>query len=72
MFIPVVYQISKTLKAISNKRVSSKYTVEPESIKSNDNDILNWLNCSNSFVLKCFIQFACTNLDGCQKEGVIF
>ena len=26
----------------------------------------------NSFILKCFIQFACTNLDGCQKEGVIF
>ena len=23
-------------------------------------------------ILKCFIQFACTNLDGLQKEGVIF
>ena len=31
----------KTLKAISRQRVSSKYRVEPESIKSNDNDILN-------------------------------
>ena len=31
----------KILKAISNQRVSSKYRVEPESIKSNDNDILN-------------------------------
>ena len=31
----------KTLKAIYNQRVSSKYRVEPESIKSNDNDILN-------------------------------
>ena len=31
----------KTLKAISNQRVSSKYRVEPECIKSNDNDILN-------------------------------
>ena len=28
-------------KAISNKRVSSKYRGEPESIKSNDNDILD-------------------------------
>ena len=26
----------------------------------------------NSFILKCFIQFACTNLDGSQKEGVFF
>ena len=41
MFIPLVYQILKTLKAISNERVSSKYGVEPERIKSNDNDILN-------------------------------
>ena len=23
----------------------------------------------NTFILKCFIQFTCTNLDGCQKEG---
>ena len=44
MFIPPAYQIWKTLKAISNQRVSSKYRVEPESIKSNDNDILNWLS----------------------------
>ena len=22
----------------------------------------------NTFILKCFIQFTCTNLDGCQKE----
>ena len=22
----------------------------------------------NTFILKCFIQFACTNLDGSQKE----
>ena len=41
MFIPLPYQILKTFKAISNQRVSSKYRVEPESIKSNDNDILN-------------------------------
>ena len=39
MFIPLAYQIWKTLKAISNQRVSSKYRVEPETIKSNDNDI---------------------------------
>ena len=44
MFIPLAYQIWKTLKAISNERVSSKYGVEPERIKSNDNDILNWLS----------------------------
>ena len=29
------------IKAISNQRVNSKYRVEPESIKSNDNYILN-------------------------------
>ena len=22
-----------------------------------------------TFILKCFIKFTCTNLDGCQKEG---
>ena len=38
------YQTWKTLKALSNQRVSNKYKVEPESIRSNDNDILNWLN----------------------------
>ena len=26
----------------------------------------------NTFVLKCFLQFACINLDGSQKEGVTF
>ena len=41
MFIPLAYQIKKTSKTICNQRVSSKYRVEPESIKSNDNDILN-------------------------------
>ena len=30
MFIPLAYQIWKTLKAMSNQRVSSKYRVEPE------------------------------------------
>ena len=44
MFILLAYQIWKTLKAISNQRVSGKYRVEPESMKNNDNDILNWLN----------------------------
>ena len=38
---PLAYQGWKTLKAISNQRVSSKHRVEPESIKSNDNDVLN-------------------------------
>ena len=38
MFIPLVYEIWKTLKAESNERVSGKYRVEPEMmIKSNDN-----------------------------------
>ena len=23
----------------------------------------------NTFILKCFLQFTCTNLDGSQKEG---
>ena len=31
----------KTSKAIPNPSVSGKYRVESESIKSNDNDILN-------------------------------
>ena len=44
MFISLAYQIWKTLKAASNQKVSCKYRVEPESIKFNDNDILNWLN----------------------------
>ena len=26
----------------------------------------------NTFTLKCFAQFTCTNLDGSQKEGVTF
>ena len=43
MFASLAYPIWKTLTAISNQRVSSKYRVEPESIKSND-DILNGLN----------------------------
>ena len=39
----------KTLQAISNQRVSSKYRTEPESIKSNDNDILNGLSIVQGF-----------------------
>ena len=41
MFISFVYQITKTLKAISSQSATSKYRVEAENIKSNDNDILN-------------------------------
>ena len=26
----------------------------------------------NTIILKCFIQFSCTNLDGSKKEGVTF
>ena len=33
--------MKKPLKPISNQTVSSKYIVEPENIKSNENDILN-------------------------------
>ena len=45
MFIPPAYQIRKTLMQYLTKvSVSSKYRVEPESIKSNNNDILNWLS----------------------------
>ena len=41
MFLSFAYEILKTLKAISNKKkwVSSEYRVEPESKKSNVNDI---------------------------------
>ena len=63
----------KTLKAISNQRsVSKKYRVEPESKKSNVNDILNLLSIIRNLILKCFLQFTYTNLDGSQKEGVTF
>ena len=47
MFILLVYQIRKTLyltnirQYLTKANVSSKYRVEPEIIKSNDNDILN-------------------------------
>ena len=27
-----------------------------------------WYKC-NTFILRCFLQFTCTNLDGCQKGG---
>ena len=27
---------------------------------------------TNTFILKCFLQFTCTNLDGSQKKGVAF
>ena len=29
------------------------------------------MKCS-TFILKCFLQFTCTNLNDCQKEGVTF
>ena len=44
MFIPLAYQIWKNIKQyLAKGSVSSKYKVEPESKKSNVNDILNWL-----------------------------
>ena len=42
MFIPLAYQIWKTLKAIPNQRVSSKYRVELEGIKSNNIDLVQY------------------------------
>ena len=49
-------------------------TVEPESIKDNDNDILNGLSIVRNVtsILNYFIQFTCTNLDGSQREGTNF
>ena len=45
MFIPLAYQIWKTLKQYQTQEsVGSKYRVEPESKKSNFNDVLNWLS----------------------------
>ena len=70
MFIPLAYQIWKTRQYLTKASVSSKYIIEPESIKINV--ILNWLSIVRNithFILKCFIQFACTNLDGSHKEG---
>ena len=42
MFIPLAYQIWKTL--MTKESVSSKYRVEPESKKRNVNDVLDWLS----------------------------
>ena len=46
MFIPLAHQVRKILKAISNQKKCKvvKYRVEPESKKSNVNDVLNWLS----------------------------
>ena len=53
MFHVHSFDIKYEKQAISNERVSSKYRVEPERIKSNVNDILNWLsivrNVTSSF-----------------------
>ena len=67
---PLVYQIWKQRQYLVKGSASSKYRVEHESKKSNVNDILNILSTKrNTSILKCFLQFASTNLDGCQKEG---
>ena len=66
----LVYQIWKQRQYLVKGSASSKYRVEHESKKSNVNDILNILSTKRStFILKRFLQFASTNLDGCQKEG---
>ena len=66
------FQIWKTM-TIFNQSVSSKHRLEPESKKRNVNDVLDWLSIysttHNTFVLKCFLQFAYSNLDGSQKVG---
>ena len=73
MFVPLTFQIWKTLMTIFKRSVSSKHRLEPESKKRNVDDILVWLSIysttHNTFVLKCFLQFACSNLDGSQKVG---
>ena len=57
---------------LTKASISSKYRVQPESTESNDNDLIDLYSTKrNTFILKCFIQFTCTNFDGCQKEGVI-
>ena len=66
------FQIWKTM-TIFNQSVSSKHRLEPESKKRNVNDVLDWLSIysttHNTFVLKCFLQFAYSILDGSQKVG---
>ena len=76
MFIPLAHQIWKTLKAISNQsNVSSKHGVEPESVKSNDNDILNLLsmiwNMTLSFQTVLY-NFHAPSLMAVRKRGVTF
>ena len=76
MFIPLAHQIWKTLKAISNQsNVSSKHRVEPESVKSNDNDILNLLsmiwNVTLSFQTVLY-NFHAPSLMAVRKRGVTF
>ena len=59
--------------SIYPKQVSVVNTAEPESIKSNDNDIFIWLsivwNVIPSFSTVLYNLYTCTNLDGCQKKG---
>ena len=46
--------------------VSSKHRVEPESKKWHS-QLTQYSTKCNAFILKCFLQFICTNLDGSQK-----
>ena len=54
---------------LTKATVSSECRVEPESIKSNDSDILSWFSIVRNVISKCFIQFTCTSLDNWQKDG---
>ena len=71
----IIRNVSRPLLLhIKISSVSSKYRVEPESKKRNVN-VFYWLSIVRNVIpsfLKCFLQFACTNLDGSQKEGVTF
>ena len=51
--------------------VSSKHRVEPESKKWHS-QLTQYSTKCNAFILKCFLQFICTNLDGSQKESSNF
>ena len=64
---------------LTKASVSSRHRVEPESITSImimifSIDVIprNSSTKRDTFILNCFIQFTCTNLDGCKKEEVTF
>ena len=53
-------------------QLSEMFHVHSSCISNKPKSLTQYSIKCNSLLLKCFIQFACTNLDGSRKEGVIF